>query len=306
MELPTEISKQWVNEVKKYTEMIKDNQQLKMREYMRITKEFNWTDMKTKLQHTCGSDNVIGKRNYLRHKSGTDSSTPILLTAIFHCKKCSMVFKVNLRDDGSIVFGKPSMLIEEPSMPITNEIAHSKLSYIAKQFTSSIDLDPFYEAENPVKYPDDPARVESVLTNHPGLTMENLIINAEKMGKSFERNGKTVYSVQKLLPSKDTIYINSILPIIKQHSGCEVNLKLHFTSRSLFSTLRPHHKLGTFKFNCRSQGQCGVKYITNNDGGITVTVYGNKTAKFNFSSQRETTDGRFLVMHDKMMGAIPR
>ena len=168
------------------------------------------------------------------------------------------------------------------------------------EYIVDIDLKDILASEVPLKYPQDKEKVAEFLKKHPDYDFDNKIKEHEEKN----RNQKNSDLKRLAGKHKDCPYINDMIKSIFAISGCEVTLCCHDTTIKPFSTLSGHQKLGTFFFNCKSGGLCGIR--CDKHGGITIKVLRNGKAHILYKPQKKTNDEKFKVFHEKWEGINPR
>ena len=147
--------------------------------------------------------------------------------------------------------------------------------------------------ENPMKYLDDPSKIEEFAQNFPTMDLELMKDNYHEKTlegqKSYRR--KLAGNMEKLSQK-----INSK---VKAISGCEINVKYHEATLMKFSHCKPEDKIVSFILTCRTRGSCGVKEIK-------FKVFANNKATIEFVPVETTNATSFPVKNECKKGDKPR
>jgi hypothetical protein len=278
--------------------------------------EFQWSCFKMRLQpHNCNLGGTIyGHRCRILTSSGqTQAKTPIV-RAEFYCNHCPHTENFTLLRDGHYYTGDKPIASGHQSTPLAlatgvisgqkSVINSASSGVVIKYHEEKIDITPFLQAENPLKYFNDTTRVNQFLKSNPDVSIDQLEKAQDKTNGDKTSSLKTPKpkNPTKLIPSRQKHVVAELEKVTKKLSGCHLNLRWYHTSTKSFEQLLDKEKLGLFACYCRSKGKCGIK----DQDGIKIQVFKDGTCNVEYCPQRAMPDITITVEHEPTKGVTPR
>ena len=166
---------------------------------------------------------------------------------VYKCSCCPKLEYAFLFNDGHIVIGKPINQPDESNTPlgmgnyVHNGRAVKNAGAKSNHHTKKINIQDILKFEHPAKF-ESPEQMEQFKRNFPALKEDFFAALDKNAGKK---------GVRTLFNPGKCGHIQPILPLIKEISGCEVNVRRHHTSVKLFSKLKEHELVVSYALACR-------------------------------------------------------
>ena len=254
---PTAQSKQWAKDIQISITEMNDKIKLEPRKNHRLSrKSIPYMDMAKLIAHSCrvSCSQLLFNFHCVQPKEGFPEMTNNLplIRVNFLCSVCSGKECIYLFEDGSLIVGKTTGPPVEQKIPFPLGDSHGQrtVKNASKKrgfYWEKLDTTEILKYEHPAKFETE-EQLMNFCKNFP--KQQALIDESISALKRKAENNPKLRARSLFNPGKQE-YIESILPMVKKISGCEVNIIRHTATESLFENVDNDKKLVTFYLECR-------------------------------------------------------
>ena len=243
---PTEETKRWVGLVEKKILEMPSEAENPSKKYSNFNLRIKIKELQMAkyLNHEC-SGRWHQLYNSLTPSENDKLPVKAILKAVFQCTNCKIKETMFLLKNGALLIGDAA---EQPKMmhtPLGMANLPSREKHVKNGneeegfYVKKCDIKEILKYENPRKFLTNRQRREFD-QQFPGVREDPLL-----KGKGNTKRYRS------LINPGNSPYLDSIIPIIKEISGCHISMQDHSVSETVFSDLKDNERLATFHFFCR-------------------------------------------------------